>query len=166
MAAQHAFSERGYRDTGIRDITARAGVTVALVNRYFGTKERLFEEALSAMLDSSALTQLARENFGEGVVDLLLNAIGPRPMALPMIMLASGDPAARAISHRLLEDLVYVPLARWFGLREGRVRAARFMIVSAGLSVYSQIYPLDVVAPAADCALREWLIREFQCLVE
>ena len=83
-----------------------------------------------------------------------------------MIMLASGDPGARAITQRLLNELVYEPLARWFGTEEGRLRAARFMILSAGLTVYHQIYALDVLVPDPDPAIRAWLVSEFQALVD
>ena len=36
-AAQQAFSTKGYLDTGVREITAAAGVNPALVSRYFGS---------------------------------------------------------------------------------------------------------------------------------
>lgn len=166
LAAQDAFSTRGYRDTGVREITARAGVSMALVNRYFGSKERLFEKALSDMLDSTRIADIPREVFGETVVDLLLDGIGPREIPLPMIMLASGDPSARAITQRLLSELVYEPLARWFGPQEGRLRAARFMILSAGLTLYCGIYSLDVLVPVPDPAIRAWLVHEFQALAD
>ena len=37
-AAQAAFSSRGYLATGVRDVTAAAGVNAALVNRYHAVK--------------------------------------------------------------------------------------------------------------------------------
>lgn len=165
-AAQEAFSVRGYRDTGVRDITARAGVSTALVNRYFGSKEMLFEEALSDMLDATRIVDIPRERFGETILELLLKGVGPRHIPLPMIMMASGDPSARAITERLLRQQVHEPLARWFGPTEGALRATRFMIVSAGLTVYCRIYPLEALAPELDPTLRAWLIKEFQALVE
>lgn len=157
---------RGYRDTGVRDITARAGASIALVNRYFGSKEKLFEEALSDLLGTRNITDIPRERFGEAILDLLLTGVGPRYMPLPMIMMASGDPSARAVTQRLLTELVYEPLSHWFGEEEGRNRAARFMIVSAGLALYSRLYPLDTVAPEPDPSIRDWLIGQFQTLVE
>ena len=45
-SARRHFAARGYEHAGVRDIAAEAGVTAALVNRYFGTKEQLFREAL------------------------------------------------------------------------------------------------------------------------
>lgn len=166
VAAQDAFSNRGYRDTGVREITAQAGVSVALVNRYFGSKEKLFEEALSAMLDPTRIIDLPRAGFGEAIVDLLIEGIGPRNIPLPLIMLASADPCARAITQRLLGELVYQPLTRWFGPDEGRTRATRFMIISAGLTVYCRIYTLDTLVPLPDPSIRAWLVSEFQALAD
>lgn len=45
-AATEAFVKSGYRDAGIREISARAGVNIAAVNYHFGGKEDLYREVL------------------------------------------------------------------------------------------------------------------------
>ncbi|GAA3163585.1 TetR family transcriptional regulator [Nonomuraea salmonea] len=47
-AALKRFAHDGYAATTVRDITDDAGVNVALVNRYFQSKEGLFEACLEA----------------------------------------------------------------------------------------------------------------------
>jgi len=42
-AAELLFAERGYHSVSVRDITAAAGVDVALINYHFGSKQLLFE---------------------------------------------------------------------------------------------------------------------------
>jgi AcrR family transcriptional regulator len=42
--AMQLFAERGFEGTSIRDIAEKASVNVAMVNYYFGTKEKLFEK--------------------------------------------------------------------------------------------------------------------------
>jgi AcrR family transcriptional regulator len=37
------FAEKGFEGSSIRDLAARAGVNVAMVNYYFGSKDKLFE---------------------------------------------------------------------------------------------------------------------------
>jgi AcrR family transcriptional regulator len=165
-AAQEIFSIHGYNDAGVRQITARAGVNMALVSRYFGSKERLFEEALRDILGTGQIVDAHRADFGRAMVELLLDPAATRIVALPIIMMASGDPKARAIVERLLMEMVYEPLSRWFGPEEGAVRAARFMIVSAGMTLYSRLYPLDVLVPDADPSLRAWLVDQFQALAD
>src|ERR1700730_15469317 len=49
QSALSAFAERGYDGAGVREIAHTAGVTAVLVNRYFGSKERLFAAAVEAM---------------------------------------------------------------------------------------------------------------------
>jgi len=41
-----AFTRHGYDGVGVREIAQSAGVTAMLVNRYFGSKEQLFTEAV------------------------------------------------------------------------------------------------------------------------
>ncbi|MFE4500920.1 TetR/AcrR family transcriptional regulator [Rhodococcus sp. NPDC056743] len=41
-----AFIRHGYDGVGVREIAQSAGVTAMLVNRYFGSKEQLFTEAV------------------------------------------------------------------------------------------------------------------------
>ena len=45
-AARIRFSSNNYESVGTRDIAADAGVDAALVNRYFGSKEKLFLEVI------------------------------------------------------------------------------------------------------------------------
>jgi AcrR family transcriptional regulator len=45
-AAGAVFAERGYRDTTVRQITARAGVNLAAVNYYFRDKSELYVQVL------------------------------------------------------------------------------------------------------------------------
>jgi len=163
-AAQTAFCTRGYGDVGVREITSEAGVSVALVNRYFGGKEQLFREALADLLDTGRIMEIPRDRFGEGALDLLLGESNRREVPLAMILLASGDSTARDITQAALTDLVFQPLAKWLGGEEARIRAARFMMLSSGLVLYNNVYPLDVCAPTLDPRLRPGLIEKFQAL--
>lgn len=168
-AAQTAFSTYGYAATGVRQITAVAGVTPALVNRYFGSKERLFEAALDDALQVEILTDRNRATFGRDLVATFSqdrNGAEGRANPLPMLLLASGDPVAREIADRLLRERVIGPLTQWLGGAEAEVRAARLLLVSAGLFAYRLLYPLDVLTGGFDPAMRAWLEREFQEIVE
>ncbi|SDQ51463.1 DNA-binding transcriptional regulator, AcrR family [Thermostaphylospora chromogena] len=45
-AARRRFSRQGYDGTGIREIASDAGVDAALIFRYFGSKRKLYAEAM------------------------------------------------------------------------------------------------------------------------
>ena len=69
------FTVLGYERTTVRDIAAQAGVNVALISRYFGSKEGLFAAAMRESAD-------ALENFGTdaptSTLDSMLTKLSPQ----------------------------------------------------------------------------------------
>jgi len=64
-SARQAWTEHGFDEVGLREIAGRAGVTAALVNRYFGTKEDLFREAIDTEdTGPPGLADFDRATFG------------------------------------------------------------------------------------------------------
>lgn len=51
IAAEELFSERGFAETSLRNITTRAGVNLAAVNYHFGSKKSLIQAVFSSFLD-------------------------------------------------------------------------------------------------------------------
>ena len=51
-AARVLFAEQGFDRTSVRAVAAKAGVDPALVHHYFGTKQRLFLEAVDFPIDT------------------------------------------------------------------------------------------------------------------
>lgn len=49
-SAIELFAEKGFEGTSIRDLAAKADVNVAMVNYYFGSKEKLFEAMVEERL--------------------------------------------------------------------------------------------------------------------
>ncbi len=52
--AERLFATRGFAGTGLRDIAAGAGVTIATVAYHFGSKEKLYGAVLARVADSIA----------------------------------------------------------------------------------------------------------------
>lgn len=61
-AAIDLFSLKGYEGTSVRNIASCAGVNVAMINYYFGSKEKLFESIVEF-----------RASFLKGVFEELIN---------------------------------------------------------------------------------------------
>lgn len=74
-AARQAFTERGYDAASIRYIAAAASVDPALVHHYFGTKDRLFLEAMRAPFDPAEVISRAVVGARAGVGERLVRAL-------------------------------------------------------------------------------------------
>lgn len=166
LAAQEAFSTRGYGATGVREITAAAGVNASLVSRYFGSKEKLFEAALAELMDARIITNIGKADFGKKLVSIFAQSDGFRVNVLPMLVLAAGDPASRAVADRLLRELIIAPLANWFDRENAEERAARLVLLASGFFLYRILYPLPTLEGEMAFASRVWLERAFQSVVD
>lgn len=165
-AARHLFATRSYPEVGVRDIAARAKVNPALISRHYDSKIKLFEAALEASLDVSLFTDADRNCFGETITAAFCK---PRPDAaalVPMLIFATGDSLARTSVLRILLAHVIKPLEAWFGEPEAAERAAQLMIVVTGFFTYRQMLPLPAIEGSATAAMRHWLSRTLQEIVD
>ena len=71
-AATRRFTTQGYARAGVREIAADAGVTAALVNRYFGSKEGLFAEVIERALDIGHLLRGRRANLSDHLARVMV----------------------------------------------------------------------------------------------
>jgi AcrR family transcriptional regulator len=94
-AARARFAHDGYAATTVRDIAEEAGVNVALINRYFTSKEGLFEACLT-----TAVTDVRRDENGlpiDGLAEGIASRIGSSAdddrlrVALLLLLRSSGD---------------------------------------------------------------------------
>lgn len=86
-AARKRFTHGAFAEVGLRDIAQDAGVSAALIVKYFGTKENLFAEAVSFEAEASVLLDHDIDHLGEHLVATLLD-LHDR---------ASSDPFLRAV---------------------------------------------------------------------
>ena len=78
-AARVRFSRDAYENVGTRDIAADAGVDAALVNRYFGSKEKLFDEAIQdAFAIKDHFDAIDMSAFGELITTMVLDGSAER----------------------------------------------------------------------------------------
>ncbi|WP_198416922.1 TetR/AcrR family transcriptional regulator [Cryobacterium sp. MDB2-33-2] len=101
QAARRRFAHDGYAATTVRDIATDAGVNVALINRYFTSKEGLFEACLTR-----AVEELDRPVPESDTVELMLQTMlrhlaelpgGEHPLGLLLLLRSSGDESAERI---------------------------------------------------------------------
>lgn len=166
-AAKQCFSEIGYANTGIRDVAAVAGVSYALVGRYYGSKAGLLEAALSALISAEALIEIERSRFGENMARLVARASVSETTST-MTVLSAADPVARAIAKRLLNDEIIDPLTVWLGPPFARDRAVAIAMLGAGFVTHSRLVPLlgDKPDLHPDRPIVRWLANALQKIVD
>lgn len=52
-AAEVLFAEKGFNGTSVRDISEKAGVNLAMISYYFGSKDKLFESLFKFRVDAN-----------------------------------------------------------------------------------------------------------------
>ena len=117
-AAKTCFMHEGYEQVGVREIAARAGVDPALVNRYFGSKEGLFSEAVASKFDLSHLLDEDRANLGEQLARYVLQKQSTGADYDPLVALlrsSSSDVCSGMLRNAILEGFVRPLAARLEG---------------------------------------------------
>ena len=112
-AAKTCFMHEGYEQVGVRDIAARAGVDPALVNRYFGSKEGLFSEAVASKFDLRHLLEGDRASLGERLARYVLQKNADGADYDPLVALlrsSSSDVCSGMLRNAMLQGFVR-PLA-------------------------------------------------------
>jgi len=171
-SAREAFARAGYDGAGVREIAAGAGVTAMLVNRYFGSKERLFAEAIAAtMAKPTILTQqnLKSSRLGETIAATLVDITrtGDTPLEGFLIMLHSASSKRAAeIGREQIENGHHKVLAAALSGRLAPQRAALMLAIVAGFQVMRQMIGLSALAEARPVALVKLLAPLFQQLVD
>lgn len=157
--ARRRFAKDGYAATTVRDIADEAGVNVALINRYFTSKEGLFEACLT-----TAVTELDREADGfsraqaaAAIARRLAGSTGGTPMheALLLLLRSSGDERIdelrRGVLQSFSERLAVAAGGR--ELPEGSpllLRAQVVIAASLGLTLLRSVALVPPVAGATE----------------
>lgn len=147
-----------YEQVGMRAIAATAGVNLALINRYFGTKEQLFLETMQVPTMESLFgddpTQMAEHaaRFASRY-----EATGPnQEQLLALLRSAQNEMAARVMRENL--RLHGRPLAEALGGEEGELRAEMALAVLMGVAIFQRFLHTDQLSKASPAQLEKLLI--------
>lgn len=159
-AAYECFAEHGYANAGIREIAAKAEVAPSLVQRYFGNKIALFEEALTHAIHVSSLFFRQKERFGENMAKLI--AADDDAVLTAIMVLSIADPNAKHVAQRVAKRHVIDPLAEWLGPPDARARANNLAALLNGFSLQMRHLSSGKISPASI----KWLARALQDIVD
>lgn len=125
-AAKGQFALLGYDCTTLRDIAREAGADVALVKRYFGGKEALFQEALKASFAPDGLRDWDRERFPREMAAMLADsphADEERTRRFEFLLRAATSPTTAPLLNVLVQDRFLAPIRDWLGGADAEARA-------------------------------------------
>ncbi len=153
-AATRRFATQGYERAGVREIAGDAGVTAALVNRYFGSKETLFARVIERALDMRHLLS----GRGADLVDHLARVMvyghkdsgdrGQTPLLL--LLHSASDPSSLDLFRRDLDRNVLPLLAEPIGGEDAAIRAVMVLAQLMGFAIMHQILRPEAFAEAPD----------------
>ncbi|QRG07215.1 TetR family transcriptional regulator [Xanthobacter dioxanivorans] len=148
-AAILRFSRHAYEETGLRDIAEDVGVDVAYVHRCFGSKERLFTEALRATTRADRLLADVASDPAPVLAGLIFSEDGPRSpdevTLLDIVIRSLSSPKAASVLRAFIVEDFIAPLSERLGrpgMREASMIAA-FLVGIGIMRTVLQVTPLQ-----------------------
>jgi AcrR family transcriptional regulator len=171
-SARRAFARAGYDGVGVREIAANAGVTAMLVNRYFGSKEKLFAEvAADTMREPVILSpeNLEATDFASALAKSLVEVTAPGATPLDgflILLNSASSPRAAELGREWIGRGHQTTLERALGGPDAAQRAGVFLALVAGLQVMRQMLSIASLADADPHELERLLLPLVRALVD
>ncbi|MEJ8277819.1 TetR family transcriptional regulator [Pseudonocardia spirodelae] len=154
-AARAEFAERGFDGATVRRIAERAGVDPAMVNHWFGGKEKLFLSALDLPVDPGTVRELVLTGPGDGVGERIVRGFltvwdtgGGTAMAALLRSVAGHDVAARMLREFVVGAILRPVTGRWSPDRPDE-RGALVASQLIGLGMMRYVVRLEPLASAS-----------------
>ncbi|MDB5672152.1 MAG: TetR/AcrR family transcriptional regulator [Alphaproteobacteria bacterium] len=152
VAARSRFLADSYDTVGLREIAADAGVDVALVGRYFGSKESLFKEVLRGSEGPLIDGAMRAADLPAFLASLATQEYGPQDAEhverLLIILRSASSPKAAAIVKQAISEDVLEPIAGLLSGDEAQIRASMALSVLMGTTILRTIMAVE---PLSEC---------------
>lgn len=147
-AARGHFLRESYENVGLRDIARDVGVDVALVSRYFGSKEELFREVLHGDKAEKFRIDVSAEELPAYLVSLFreTDCVDTRMHTekLLIVLRSASSPQAAAIVHDAIRNDVLEPISRTLGGGEdAEMRAGMVLSIMLGSTIVRSIMSMQ-----------------------
>jgi AcrR family transcriptional regulator len=136
------LARAGYDGVGVREIAGDAGVTAMMVNRYFGSKERLFAEAVETAFTAPVVIAADSDSLAHDAATALVERTNrdAEPLEPFLIMLRSvSSPRAVEIVRDAIERHVGRRLARQLPDSGREIRTEAMLSVIAGILLMRRV---------------------------
>jgi AcrR family transcriptional regulator len=134
QSGRRLFWARGYSNVSVRQIASSAGVDVALISRYFGSKMGLFKATLDGAFDWRGMAVASQDDLVEAFVTLFVQAPrgGADPSAIQMLLTNAHDQDVAGVVREAFRSVFYDQIV---AVTKNEARAAMFISVLLGMSV-------------------------------
>ncbi|MGW9633529.1 TetR/AcrR family transcriptional regulator [Nocardiopsis alba] len=134
-SAKELFTSEGFGSVSSRMIASHAGVNVALINRYFGSKaglltEILREDGVFPRLITEGPPELLTRRLAEHIVSRLY---GEGTLLQRALDHSAGDPDLQSVYQGRLKTAFIEPLAVYLDRENSRVHASLIAAVMLGM---------------------------------
>jgi AcrR family transcriptional regulator len=148
------FLREGYEGAGLRDIAKDAGVNVALVGRYFGSKGELFKQVLGKDAGDWKEQAVQADDLPSFLAEIAMKNDRPEQAThverLLIMLRSTSSPEASELVRQAIGEDVLTPLSKLLCGEHATVRAAMALSVLMGMTVFRTV--LNVSALAAETA--------------
>jgi AcrR family transcriptional regulator len=153
QSARARFLRDGYQGVTMRAVAADAGVDVALVSYYFGSKQGLFGAAMALPANPAELLEAelagSPETLPERLLRSLLHVWDSPETGAPLQALAANsasDPDLNRLVREAIGREIIDRLAARLGTPDARQRAAAFSAHIAGLIFSRYVFQFEPMA--------------------
>ena len=166
VAATQRFLQDSYECVGLRDIARDAGVDVALVSRYFGSKEELFAEVLRGERDDNELLDGDTTDLPARLADLMLDkgceTDRDNVERLLIILRSASSPKAAEIVRGALRHDMLEPFADLIGGRNAALRSSFVMAIFMGTTILRTVMQVGPLCEEDRGLVRSKLVQLFE----
>lgn len=168
LLAQHHFTEHGYDATRLRGIATEAGVNVALINRYFESKYKLFDEAVIQEISIDEMLGESKEEFGQNIArhmatkNLTEQSLDP---TLAFVKSIGSSTVAPAL-NKMMESVLIPKLAKWLGGEDAEQRAALIFCELLGFDMLRRMAKLSSLDSENQDKITQRLAATLQAYVD
>ena len=137
-AAKAQFAQLGYDRATVRGIAAQAGADVALIKRYFGSKEALFTSALEASFQDDFLSEWDRSTFPLEIATMMADNLyrdEERVHRFQFLLRAATSPTTAPLLNLAIQERFLRPIRDWLGGDDAAPRARVLAALFIGLLV-------------------------------
>ncbi|WP_315727518.1 MULTISPECIES: TetR family transcriptional regulator [unclassified Bradyrhizobium] len=147
QAAIKRFARNSYEKTSLRDIAADVGIDVAYVHRCFGSKEKLFSEAIEAAADLAGFAAGSTDELARSLAGRALSGRPQKNQALGIFIHSIASPEALPILRQFVLENAIEPLSAQKGKASGE-RAALAMALLTGVALFRNVLRIKPLTEA------------------